>query len=165
MTDKTYRRMAEAFSFGQQSEKRQRPDDFADRIVAGYISNIFENQVGESDNNLRLALYARRELASLAARPSTSDTKWYEVLGDTPLRKVFSTAFGFGAAYGQLPIDRQHEEFREAAWRMFGSEDMGQFTDPDKVETLITRFLARSAVTQNTVANRYSTALAILTGR
>lgn len=137
LSDKSYRKLAEAFDFGSGGAGATKNAGFADKIVAQYVEREFEARVGDSDENLRFALNARRELTSLSASSSTNDTKWYEVIGNIPLRKVFEGAFGFGSSYGKLPVDRQLTEFKAAAAKMFGSDDMAQFSDNGKVEKLI----------------------------
>ena len=164
LSNKNYQRLAEAFGFGAPGQPQTQKAGFADKITAQYVEREFEARVGQGDQNLRLALNARRELAGLAERSSSNTTKWYEVLGSKPLRTVFEGAFGFGAAYGKMPIDRQLQEFTKAAQKMFGSDDMGQFANPDKVEKLVRNFLARSAIQIDTATNRYSNALTLLSG-
>lgn len=164
LSNKSYQRLAEAFAFNGSGPPQTQKAGFADKIAAQYVDREFEARVGEGDQNLRLALNARRELASLNDRSSTNDTKWFEVLGSKPLRTVFAGAFGFAAAYGKLPIDRQLEEFTKGARKMFGSDDMQQFSSPDKVEKLVRNFLARSAIQVDSATNRYSTALSLLSG-
>jgi len=161
LADKSYRKLAEAFGFGA---GKQRPQEkgFADRIVSQFVEREFEARVGESDGNLRLALSARRELAELSATPSSNDTKWFEILGNTRLRKVFEGAFGFSSSYAKMPIDRQHAEFKAAARRVMGTDSVAAFSDKAQVEKLVRTFLARSAVRLDSASNRYSTALTLL---
>lgn len=162
LSNKSYRKLAEAFGFGTNPTGDTAKAGFADKIVAQYVEKEFETRVGESDENLRLALNARRELSTLASASSTNDTKWYEVLGSTPLRKVFQGAFGFSSSYDKLPIDRQLQEYKAAAAKLFGSDDMGQFTESSQTEKLVRNFLARSAIQVDAATNRYSTALTLL---
>lgn len=162
LSNKSYRKLAEAFGFGADATKTTSNVGYADKIVAQYVEKEFETRVGVGDENLRLALNARRELAAMSTASSTNDTKWFEVLGSTPLRKVFQGAFGFSSAYSKMPIDRQLQEFKRAATKMFGSDDMAQFADSGKVEKLVQNFLARSAIQVDSATNRYSTALTLL---
>lgn len=162
LSNKSYRKLAEAFGFGGGAAGATTKVGFADKIVGQYVEREFETRVGETDESLRLGLNARRELSTLAAASSTNDTKWYEVLGSTPLRKVFQGAFGFSSSYGKLPIDRQLKEYKAAAEKMFGSDDMTQFTDSGQVEKLIRNYLVRSAIQVDAATNRYSTALTLL---
>ncbi|MFD1794768.1 DUF1217 domain-containing protein [Paracoccus aurantiacus] len=164
LSNKTYRQLAETFGFGSESGAQTDTKGFAERITAQYVDREFESRVGDGDQNLRLALNARRELSGLATRQSTEDTKWYEVLGNTALRKVFEGAFGFSSAYGKLPIDRQLQEFKGAAQKMFGTSEMSAIAQPDNFEKLVQRFLVRSAIDVDSAPNRYSTALTLLSG-
>lgn len=97
LSNKSYQRLAEAFAFNGSGPPQTQKAGFADKIAAQYVDREFEARVGEGDQNLRLALNARRELASLADRSSTNDTKWFEVLGSKPLRTVFAGAFEVGS--------------------------------------------------------------------
>ncbi|WBU64305.1 DUF1217 domain-containing protein [Paracoccus aerodenitrificans] len=167
LSNKAYRRLSEAFGFTRTGDEQSSAGfssdaGFADSIIARYVNREFEARVGDSDQNLRLALNARREMAEVSARSGTNNTKWYEVLGNIPLRRVFEGAFGFGHSYGRLPIDRQMEEFSEAASRLFGTDDMRRIAQPENVEKLIRTFLARGSVTSGDVSNRFSTALTLL---
>lgn len=161
LSDKRYRRLAEAFGYGAGTGVSA---GIGDRIGAAYLEREFERRVGEGDENLRLALNARRELQQLAGRSASDKTLWYEVMGNPPLRKVFEGAFGFGDAYGKLPIDRQLEEFTKASERFLGSSSFKDLATPDGIDSVIRNFLARSQLEQATVQNRYSAALTLLSG-
>lgn len=164
LADKSYRKLAETFGFGTVAGPKNDQSGFADKILTQFVEREFETRVGEGDQNLRLALNARRELATLSLRAATNNTKWYEVMGNQRLRKVFEGAFGFDSGYAKLPIDRQLQEFARAAERNFGSAEISQFADTEKVDQLIRTFLARSGLQQNATANRFSVALTLLGG-
>jgi hypothetical protein len=144
LADKRYRGFAEAFGFGGPLPPRTGLPGFADRLLARYERQSFEQAVGQQDETLRLALSAERELAELAARPLTDTTAWLSVLGSPPLRRGFETAFGLPASIGTLDLDRQVRAFREAAERTFGQSEITQFTDPARIEDLIRTFTLRS---------------------
>lgn len=161
LSDKRYANMARSFAFDM-SVPSTKMGSFTERLVASYIDREFERRVGDSDPNLRLALNAKRELAALATRDASDNTKWYEILGSPPLRKVFAGAFGFGSEYGKLPIDRQLEEFRNKAESVFGSGEIDSFADPKQVDKLVKTFLLRSQAAESVSHSGYSTALALL---
>lgn len=164
LADKRYQQMATAFGFGDGLPHSDGPG-FADRLLGAWRERSFEAAVGEQDENLRLALNTRRELAELAADPGSADAKWFTVMGTPPLRKVFETAFGLPTAFGALDIDRQHETLRDKARDMFGAEGIGQFTNPERVEDLIRRFLLRAdiaAATGPMLTSGAATALTLL---
>lgn len=162
LSDKRYRRLAETLGFTNGPEPHINKAGVAEKIVAQYVEREYEFRVGEGDQNLRLALNARRELEDLAGKASTDRAKWFEVLGNTPLKKVFQGAFGFSAAYGKLPIDRQLEEFTRAATKLFGSSDFDRISDPANREKLIEKFILRSSMQDNGASSRFSTALTLL---
>ncbi|MFD1881693.1 DUF1217 domain-containing protein [Paracoccus pacificus] len=163
LSDKRYAAMAREFAFDTDTPNTT-DAAFADKLFSQYLDREFERRVGETDQNLRLALNAQREVANLAARPSSDNTKWYEILGNTPLRKVFEGAFGFGSNYARLPIDRQLAEFKNKAQSMFGSSEVASFSKPENLDKLIKTYLVRSQLTGGVTQSPYSAALSILKG-
>ncbi len=161
LADKRYLRLAEAFGYGADKPAK----NLADTVGTAFVQREFERRIGESDENLRLGLNARRELQQLAGRDSSDRTLWFEVIGNAPLRKVFQGAFGFSASYGRLPIDRQLEEYTKASERLLGTSSFKDMSSPETVDKLIRTFMARSQLEANPVANRYSAALTLLTNR
>ena len=61
-----------------------------------------------ADNDMRLAMNFRREIAELAAQ-GEDGASWYTVLGSKPLRQVFEKAFGLPKQFAQIDIDRQRD--------------------------------------------------------
>lgn len=159
LSDKRYLRLATAFGFGNSGSTSA---DLGATISDAFLRREFERRVGESDENLRLALNARREMQQLVGRSSSDRTIWYEVLGNPPLRKVFEGAFGFGESYGKLPIDRQLEEFTKAAERFLGGATFKHLSSQDGTDRLIRNFLSRSQLATSPAQNRYSAALTLL---
>jgi hypothetical protein len=142
--DKRYRNFAEAFGFGGPLPPKTSLPGFADRMLARFTRQSFEEAVGAQDETMRLALTAQRELGELTARRTTDTTAWLSVLGTPPLRKVFETALGLPASIGTLDIDRQVSAFRQAAERTLGQSEIAQFADPERVEDLIRVFTLKS---------------------
>lgn len=162
LSDKRYLRMARAFNLSGDAGIAISKAT-VDQVADSYIKREYETRVGEGDENLRLALNARRELQSFAGRTSSDKTLWYEVLGNPPLRKVFEGAFGFGPTYSKLPVDRQLSEYMKAADRVLASDSFMTISTDAGIDKLITNFLARSQMlTGGTGQNRYSAALALL---
>lgn len=159
LSDKRYLRLAEALGYGAGASAA---DELGEKVSAAYLQREFERRVGEGDENLRLALNARRELQGFAGRDSKDSTLWFEVMGNPPLREVFEGAFGFGNAYGKLSIDRQLEEFTKASERYLGSASFADIATDQGIDKLVRNFLARSQLEQVQVQNRYSAALTLL---
>lgn len=160
LADKRYLKLAQAFGFGAQTPAA----DLGETVSQAFIQREFERRVGESDENMRLALNARRELETMQQRTSSDKTLWYEVIGNPPLRKVFEGAFGFGSSYSNLPVERQLEEFMKASGRILGSSSFKDITTPGVTDRLVVNFMARSQLTESVAQNRYSAALTLLTG-
>lgn len=160
LADKRYLKLAEAFGFGSTAPAA----DLAETVSQAFVQREYEKRVGESDENMRLALNATRELKAMQGRSSSDKTLWYEVIGNQPLKKVFEGAFGFGASYGNLPVERQLEEFMDAAERVLGSSSFKDITTPEVTDRLMVSFMARSQLTESVAQNRYSAALTLLTG-
>jgi len=160
LADKRYLKLAQAFGFGNETPAA----DLGETVSQAYIQREFERRVGESDENMRLALNARRELEAMQKRSSSDKTLWYEIIGNEPLRAVFEGAFGFGDSYSNLSIDRQLEEFMKASTRILGSSSFKDITAADTTDKLVINFMARSQLTEPVAQNRYSAALTLLTG-
>lgn len=163
LSDKRYLRLAQAFRYDR-GDGTVSGTGFGDQLGVQYVEREFERRVGEGDQDLRIALNARRELAGLANRASSDNTLWYEVLGNPPLRRMFEVGFGFDPkSFGQLPVDRQHAELKGKAEKMFGSDSFAIFRNPESVDKLIKTFLVRAQGNQTSAAaTGYSNALTLL---
>jgi hypothetical protein len=144
LADKQYRAMSAAFGFGDFSVPRTKLSDFADKVLPTYADRRFEAAVGAQNNSFRIALNAERELPALAGRNTSDATKWFTILGNAPLRELFSTALRLPSGFGALDLDRQVKLLKERADTAFGSDRVDQFSDPAKVDTLIRRYLIQT---------------------
>lgn len=163
LADKRYLELSKAFGFGDFSTPRTQLSDFADKILAAYETRSFEAAVGERNGDMRLALNAQRELATLAGKSTSADTKWFAIMGSPPLRKVFETAFGLPSRFAAIDIDQQLTVFKDRAQRFLGTSDPAALADPQKVEDLVRLFLLRSESTSSaTSTGTGATALALL---
>ncbi|WP_322867088.1 DUF1217 domain-containing protein [Aquicoccus sp. G2-2] len=164
MSDSRYKAFSKAFGFGDFAIPRSKLSTFADEITSKYNARSFEVAVGQQDENLRLALSAKRELAGIAADDGSDDTKWFRVMGSSPLRKVFETALGLPSSFGQLELDQQLATFRDKAGRQLGNGEIGQFGDEAAVEKLVQRFLVRAQLADVQSSTAGSIALTLLQG-
>ncbi len=146
LADKRYHALSSTFGFGDLAVPANKVSDFAGKITTLYKERRFEVAIGEQDDNMRLALNLRRDLAQIAEKETSANTKWYEIMGQPPLRKVFETAFGLPSSFATINLDKQLDTFKERAEKAFGSSDISQFTDPDKQEKLIRLFLLRADI-------------------
>jgi hypothetical protein len=144
LADPRYREMSEAFGFGNFATPNTRLSDFADRTLAAYATRQFEAAVGRQSETMRLALNAEREVAALAAKSSSGDTKWYAVMGSKPLRQVFETALGLPSSFAAIDLDQQLAVFKAKAEAMFGTGDIAGFAAPERMEKLIRTYVTRA---------------------
>ena len=165
LVDKRYREMSDAFGFGSPFGPRTARTAFAGDIVARYETRQFEIAVGTRDETMRLALTFRRELPVLADKYPQGDTGWLNLLGQPPLRRVMETAFGLPSSFVSLDLDRQVETLKDRMSGVLGESGLRAFSDPDNVETILTRFFAlgsNTAAISSTAPG--SAALSILQG-
>ena len=91
--DSRYRNLSEAFGFGPGEIQQNRLSFFVDDVIADYERQSFEVAVGEQSQTLRIALAAERSFADLAELDVSEGAKWYELMGQPPLRSLFDTVF------------------------------------------------------------------------
>lgn len=163
--DERYKELSQAFGFGPGEFLKVGTPAFVDTIVNRFETGSFESATGEQNPSLRVALYAQRELATIATDPRSNDARWFAVMGDPPMREMFEKALGLPTAVGQLDIDRQLEIFKERAVSVMGSDDLDRFADDGARQDLITRFILRDQVgTLNGGMSSGALALALLQG-
>ncbi|MEM7178346.1 MAG: DUF1217 domain-containing protein [Pseudomonadota bacterium] len=146
LVDPRYKRFAESFGFGNATGAQTARIGFSDRIVSAYNERQFEVSVGEQDETLRIALNFRREIARYANATDPDGTAWFSVMGDEAVREVFDVAFGLGSSFGQLDIDRQRDDLRDMNDRYFGNTSLEIFKEPEMVDKMIDRYLARKSI-------------------
>lgn len=144
LADPRYREFSQAFGFGAADGPRTGAAGFADQLVSRWKERRFEAAVGLQDNSMRLALNARRELAALATAAGTEDSKWFRIMGSTPLRTVVQGALGLPQSFVSVDLDRQLGILKARANSVLGSADASQFRDPARVDDVIRRYLAQA---------------------
>ena len=148
LADKSYQRLSAAFGFGDFAVPRTQLSTFGAEITSAYQQRQFESAVGDQDNSLRLALNAQREIPALASKQTSEDTKWYTILGSTPLRSVVQAALGLPDSTASLDVDKQLVMFKDRASKVFGESSVKQFTDGTKLESLVRRYLVKTQADQ-----------------
>ncbi|NOD94119.1 DUF1217 domain-containing protein [Ruegeria sp. HKCCD4884] len=154
LADKRYREFSDAFGFGPGAARKTALRTNMEEIAQANLSARFEIAVGASDETMRIALYAQRELADLANSTSSADTKWFDLMGLPPLRSMMETALGLPPSFAQLDIDAQLVEFKDRLFQLTGSEDLARFSDQNAITELTDTYLARSQIAQlqNTIS-------------
>lgn len=165
LADSRYREFSEAFGLGPGEVRRTGLITDMEAIAQDNVVSRFEIAVGETDETMRISLYTRHTLTELAAQDSSGDTKWFDLMGQSPLRSMMETALGLRSSFAQLDIDRQLEVFKDRLTGLTGSDDLAQFTDEAAVATLTDQFLARSQIAQlQSTISPAQTALILLGG-
>ncbi|QCO55320.1 DUF1217 domain-containing protein [Pseudorhodobacter turbinis] len=165
LADKQYLALSASFGFGDSAIPSTQNPGFADEILTAYQDRQFETAVGEQDENLRFALNAERELAVLASRDSSEDTKWFTVMGNEPLRQVFEKALGLPSSFATLDLDMQLKTLKAKTEKAFGDSSVAQFSDPANLDDLVKKFLIRSeAMASFSSTSGASIALTLLQG-
>lgn len=145
LADKQYQKLSAAFGFGDFTTPRSKISTFPDKILAAYKTRQFEAAVGTQNGDLRLALNAEREVADLAAKTTTSnDARWFSVLGNAPMRKVFEKALSLPSGFGTLDIDKQLEVIKEKSKSRLGTDVIADFGQPAQMDKLLRNYLIKS---------------------
>lgn len=145
-SDTRYLDFSEAFGFGPSEFLKVGEPDFVEAIISRFQANGFEVATGEQDDSMRIALYAQRELALIAEKESSTDAKWFTVLGDPPMRQLFEKALGLPTSIGLIDIDQQLKVFKDRASSVFGSDSFDQFLDEDARQDVLTKFIVRDQI-------------------
>ncbi|WFU68462.1 DUF1217 domain-containing protein [Bradyrhizobium sp. CB2312] len=104
----------------------QKRDQFRE-TQANYLQQSLEQQQGETNPGVRLALYFQRKAGEI--------TSAYDILADKALSEVFRTTFDLPDSMAAMPIDQQ-AKFVD---RFMKITDL---SDPTKVAKLLNRFSA-----------------------
>lgn len=162
LTDPRYKQLAEAFGFGDDGPPQTQEAGFGARLTDQFRRREFEVAVGNQDQAMRLALNAERELGAIATDDASENARWFRILGNTPLRKVFETALGLPESFAQLDLDRQLTEIKARAERQIGITSLSDLADADVQDQLIRRFLVRDQVAGFNAQSSQSIALILL---
>lgn len=163
--DSRYKEFSAQFGFGPTELQKTKLSTFPDEIVGLYERQSFEVAVGEQSQTLRVALAAERSFTDLADSTASEKTKWFEVMGQPPLRSLFETVFNLPTSFAQVDIDKQQEVFAKRSAEMFGTSDPSQFSDPELQEELLTRYTAMSQLKNSSnLTSSGSAALTLLRG-
>lgn len=145
MVDPRWKRFSAGFGYGDLLGAKTGYIGFGDKIADMYLDRKFDLAVGDSDDSLRLALNFRREITRYANGAQPDGYTWFEAMGDRPVRAVLESAFGLPTEFAKLDIDRQRDDMQDRLSSLVGSTSLAAFNDPEVVEKVLTRFLARQA--------------------
>ncbi|WP_170479291.1 DUF1217 domain-containing protein [Ruegeria arenilitoris] len=165
LADSRYRAFSEAFGFGPGEVRKTGLITNMEKVAEDNVVARFEAAVGESDDSMRIALYAQHELPEIANKEGSERRKWYDLMGMPPLRSMMETALGLSSSIAQLDLDRQVAIFQDRLSRVTGSDEMSQFSDPEAVAKLTDTYMARNQIAQiQATISPAQTALILLGG-
>ncbi|EIG55952.1 DUF1217 domain-containing protein [Bradyrhizobium sp. WSM1253] len=132
-SDPRFAEIAASFNFDSQGNVARLPmmgpqkrDQFRE-TQANYVEQSLEQQQGDANPGVRLALYFQRKAGDI--------TSAYDILADKALSEVFRTTFDLPDSMAAMPIDQQ-AKFVD---RFMKIKDL---SDPAKVTKLLNRFSA-----------------------
>ena len=132
-TDPRFAEIVSSFNFDDDGEMSRLPkfgpqtrDQFMD-TQRKYLQQTLEQQQGQDNPGVRLALYFERKAPSI--------TSAYDLLADKALAEVFRTTFGLPDEVGGMDIDQQAKVVEKHL-------DLKDLADPAKLAKLLNRFSA-----------------------
>lgn len=127
LTDVRYKEFVETFNFQRHGERTTIFDKTREPVVDRYVRQTLEEQAGEQNEGVRLALYFERKADSIKSV--------YSILADKALGEVVRTALGIPEAVATGDLDAQAAMIE----KKINVED---FKDPEKVSAFLQRFAA-----------------------
>ncbi|WP_299921801.1 DUF1217 domain-containing protein [uncultured Pelagimonas sp.] len=146
MADERYKSLTKAFAFDSPLGSRTSLSNFPTEILTKYRAQEFEISVGNQDETLRLSMNFERNLPEIAGSDGTDDTKWFRVMGTTPIRTVFETALGLPSSFAQLDLDKQLETLRDKTQSRFGVSEIEDLSDPEIMGKIVQTYLLQSQI-------------------
>ena len=147
LSDPRYRELAKVFDFQSYGSTTTSLQQTRQGTVDRYVRQVFEEQQGNQNENVRLALYFERKASSL--------TNAFEILADPALLKVVQTALGIPSSTSMMPIDKQAAMISKRL-------DFDSLKSPEGVKKFLLRFTALADI--GTAQSAGSGALSILVG-
>ena len=127
LTDSRYADFAKTFDFKSFESATTSFTKTQQGTVDKYIRQTLEEQAGQDNEGVRLALYFERKAESI--------DNFYEILADPALSKVVRTTLGMPDAVATIDIEKQVEMISDRL-------DLETFQDPDALSELLDRFAA-----------------------
>ncbi|MGH6761686.1 MAG: DUF1217 domain-containing protein [Phyllobacterium sp.] len=138
LSDTRYKELATAFNFSAYGDKATTYESAKQGTVDKYMRQTLEENAGQQNEGVRLALYFTRKASSIKSA--------YNILGDKALLTVFQTAFNIPAATGNMNIDKQAKMIEDLI-------DIDSFQDPEVLNKFLTRFTAMYEMNNMTAAS------------
>ncbi len=147
LADSRYREFVAAFNFARHGEIATVFTSAQTGTSEKYIRQTLEEDVGEENTGVRLALYFERKAPTI--------TSAYGLMADKALLEVTQTALNLPTSMSSLDIDRQAEIISEKL-------DIEDLQDPEKLNAFLERFTAIWEVNNPTTASSSSAVPSVL---
>jgi hypothetical protein len=131
LTDTRYRDFAQVFNFVRYGPATTAFDTTQQGTVDRYVRQQLEENAGQQDEGVRLALYFQRKASSINSA--------FGILADPALLKMAQVALDLPAAFSALDIDKQAELITKKL-------NVKDLQNPAKLQTFIQRFTAMWAL-------------------
>lgn len=158
-----YAEFSRAFGFGIAEDTQVGEQGFSTRITDRYIAENYEFPAGIAYNLPVEIIDGQFALEAFSDSDISNDAKWFTIMGEPPLRALFEKALNLPSEFGQIDIDQQLAVFKERTQSVFGSDQVNQFSNPEMLDDLITKYVVRSQLANfNSGASSASIALTLL---
>ncbi|MDX2202906.1 MAG: DUF1217 domain-containing protein [Hyphomicrobiaceae bacterium] len=134
MSDPRFKALAKAFDFEAFGEATASTEAVQTETVDKYMRQQLEAEAGSDNEGVRLALYFKRNAASV--------TGPYGILADKALLQVYQIAFDISSATSAQEIEVQAANIKKKL-------DIADLQDPAKVDKIIERFMAKYDIANN----------------
>lgn len=149
LSDSRYRDFAAAFNFAALGANATQSTAATTGTTSQYATQTLEQDAGDQNEGLRLALYFTRKASSI--------TSPYQILADKALTQVVQTAMGWSSTISSSDIDMQAKMITDKI-------NLTDFQDPTKVTKFVQRFAAMWDATQAQSDTSTNPALVLITG-
>ena len=144
LSDSRFRDFAETFNFARYNDATTAFDRTQQGTVDKFIRQTLEEDAGNDNQGVRLALYFQRRAGDINSA--------YSILADRALLEVVQTVLNIPTAVASQDIDKQADAI---ASRL----DLEDFKDPEKLASFLNRFTALWDVRNPQAASAPSTVL------
>lgn len=149
LSDSRYRDFAAAFNFAALGANATQSTAATTGTTSQYATQTLEQDAGDQNEGLRLALYFTRKASSIKSP--------YQILADKALTQVVQTAMGWSPTISSSDIDMQAKMITDKI-------KLTDFQDPAKVTKFVQRFAAMWDATQTESDTSTNPALVLITG-
>lgn len=164
-SDKKLREFQKAYSFTVSKNTLRTTDaDLGKKTEDAFVKNTFITAVGNSDEDLRLALYFEDRIAQVATKEKNNKVGWLRIIGEPPLANAFQKVFGLPSSIANIDVDQQKKIYANRASSVLGSSDLSKFSDKDYRDKFINLLLSRSNNSGFSNSSQASIASTLLNG-